>query len=692
MSVKPCAKTPRKAFKSLITILLSVGILSGCSSPKGKLGELAELAPSNSFFIVAFDGLDVMVKQAGDVIGDLGQYAAFLPPEAGNAITLGLMAAQNTLGFDPTVASAYAEIGLDLSRPLGMIGMLDMGTGEPTGWVAVPVSDRKEFNAFIGRMAGSGIQELTAAKQTIYYTKGARGSCWAYKNNYLLGGDGRTPVDCGQSLAGVLNSDSTLHKSKSFKKMNSAMGKDWSLVAWLGMEGMLPQLALNDPQSANMLNLLGIQSAAVNLSGKDSSFGINYAVQFDEDSRTLEYLNTINVSQKDALSEQLSGSPIAVTRMRIDAPGLLEFARSMPDLQEDLMEMSRDLAGEGMTIDQVAGLVPTSIGGALFFEAAGLESWVGGGVNADSTALTAQITRACGQERRATLQPLANGVACLKERRGEIEGVLTSGNIAAIVFGEAMGEPSMLQAGIIRRVMGLGSDADGYGEEGLSSAASKALNAKGLATAYLDVPAALKALSTNPEFVREAGPMGVMGLGMAANAIKEGMTARLWLDDDILKANASISLEGLGLEGGSTVMVTMGILAGIAIPNFVEMQYKAKRAEVPSNVKAIKEALLIYGAENDRFLAVRSHPSYSAPGKSAQDWGTSSSGFNMLNWQPDGRVRGVYSVTTTPPSSSSPGGDFMVIGRCDVDGDGVEATFTATKSINTRMTTRNHTY
>jgi len=140
------------------------------------------------------------------------------------------------------------------------------------------------------------------------------------------------------------------------------------------------------------------------------------------------------------------------------------------------------------------------------------------------------------------------------------------------------------------------------------------------------------------------------------------------------------------------VVAIIGILAAIAIPNFVEMQYKAKRAEVPSNVKAVKEAQEIYNSENDGYLAVASHPSANAPGKKAQKWGTSNTGFNNLNWHPDGNVRGVYSVSTTAPTSAVPGGDFEVTGRCDVDGDGTESSYTATKSLNVKMTTANDVF
>ena len=42
------------------------------------------------------------------------------------------------------------------------------------------------------------------------------------------------------------------------------------------------------------------------------------------------------------------------------------------------------------------------------------------------------------------------------------------------------------------------------------------------------------------------------------------------------------------------VVAIIGILAAIAIPNFVEMQYRAKRAEIPSNVDGIKTAEMGY--------------------------------------------------------------------------------------------------
>jgi type IV pilus assembly protein PilA len=128
------------------------------------------------------------------------------------------------------------------------------------------------------------------------------------------------------------------------------------------------------------------------------------------------------------------------------------------------------------------------------------------------------------------------------------------------------------------------------------------------------------------------------------------------------------------------VVAIIGILAAIAIPNFVDMQYRAKRAEVPSNVDGIKTAQIAYDAAFDKYIEVGDWKPSSDMTKTQRAW-TSGSGFDTLGWGPDGKVRGRYKVE----SSSST--DFEVTGECDVDNDDTESTFTATKSINTVMNT-----
>ena len=46
----------------------------------------------------------------------------------------------------------------------------------------------------------------------------------------------------------------------------------------------------------------------------------------------------------------------------------------------------------------------------------------------------------------------------------------------------------------------------------------------------------------------------------------------------------------------------------------------------------------------------------------------------------------------TAASGSNPGGDFLVTGEADVDGDGTVAQYTATKSVNTTFNNNNDTY
>ena len=139
------------------------------------------------------------------------------------------------------------------------------------------------------------------------------------------------------------------------------------------------------------------------------------------------------------------------------------------------------------------------------------------------------------------------------------------------------------------------------------------------------------------------------------------------------------------------VVAIIGILAAIAIPNFVEMQYRAKRSEVPSNVDGIKTSQMGYDAAFDAFIDCLPSPASLPSGKAPTAW-VDNGGFSTLGWAPDGEVRGAYGVITTPASSSTPGGDFQVIGGCDVDGNAIGAQYTATKSVNTSFQNNNDTY
>jgi len=132
------------------------------------------------------------------------------------------------------------------------------------------------------------------------------------------------------------------------------------------------------------------------------------------------------------------------------------------------------------------------------------------------------------------------------------------------------------------------------------------------------------------------------------------------------------------------ILAFLCILAAIAVPNFVEMQYRAKRAEVPSSVDGIKFALLAYESSNGRLLSELEPRPDSQPGKNMRAWRTGSK-FDELGWAPEGDVRGSYSIR-------SEGKDFHITGYCDVDGDSIQAVYMATRDSNAVQTSATTTY
>ncbi len=135
------------------------------------------------------------------------------------------------------------------------------------------------------------------------------------------------------------------------------------------------------------------------------------------------------------------------------------------------------------------------------------------------------------------------------------------------------------------------------------------------------------------------------------------------------------------------VVSIIGLLAAIAIPNYMHMVLRARRSEVPSNLATIRVQEVAYQVEWDLFTACSLVPETS-PGRSttavvlADDHP-----FSLLGWAPDGRVRSQYQVLTTHQDSR-----FRARGMTDVDGDGVLCVWEATHTTGVEMIVANNVY
>lgn len=116
------------------------------------------------------------------------------------------------------------------------------------------------------------------------------------------------------------------------------------------------------------------------------------------------------------------------------------------------------------------------------------------------------------------------------------------------------------------------------------------------------------------------------------------------------------------------VVAIIGILAAIAIPNFLRYQLRAKTGEASVNLAAIKTSELAYYATRDTFLTTAAHPAGTANAQK-REWvatgDTEPTDWKNLGWRPEGSVYFTYAVAT----DNTNGGKFNAFAVGDIDAD-----------------------
>ena len=118
------------------------------------------------------------------------------------------------------------------------------------------------------------------------------------------------------------------------------------------------------------------------------------------------------------------------------------------------------------------------------------------------------------------------------------------------------------------------------------------------------------------------------------------------------------------------VVALIGVLAAIAIPNFLRFQLRAKAAEASTNLAAIALTEEAFFSEKGYYVSVASPVPATIPGNIRVVW-SGNSDFDELGWIPEGAVFFQYLIS----ADAQGGGRFTAEAASDIDADGTPSFF-----------------
>ena len=137
------------------------------------------------------------------------------------------------------------------------------------------------------------------------------------------------------------------------------------------------------------------------------------------------------------------------------------------------------------------------------------------------------------------------------------------------------------------------------------------------------------------------------------------------------------------------VVAIIGILAAIAIPNFLRYQLKSKTSEAKTNLKAIATSEEAFKGEMDGYCGVAAPFPGGAIGPAKQVWvpaapivvprGGGPGNFDTIGYQPAGDVYYNYAVALGPDVGGTAFQCQTADAMGDLDGDGVNGMYAITQ-------------